>query len=517
MSHIIWRGSRAAALVTASALLLAACAGGGPENSGEPVDGGEITIMSAGNVPSWDPLFTFGTLPGVNTDRLIAVYGELLEIDQDGEVQPGLAASFTTDDGGATWTLTLRDGVTFSDGTAYDADAVKFNWDRAADPDNAASMAHLAQSFTSTVEDEKTIRVVPESPNPVLDEQIAELMQLIASPTALEDGEYTEPVGAGPFVLVKQDPAVGEDFERNQDYALEAPRYDALHYRTVADPSQRVETIASGGAQLMNGFTADFLDYADDPRFDFYTVPNGGFREMAFNNARAPFDDVRARRAVALALDPTELVQTLLADPSQEGSTGLLSEDSPYADASARLPEQDFDEAQSLVDDLIADGVDMDIVIVPAAIPELTRAAEYVQLSLEKLDGVTVTIEQVDIQDWRTRTQSNDNFDLTFYPGIYDVNPPPTTLTNFFETDGTDNLQNSSSDEMERALADLREAEDEQEKADAVARIQELYARDVPVYVFGFDYRVFFHEADVSGFEAVGRGAILPENLFYTQ
>ena len=515
-----WRLS-ALAGGAALALLIAGCTGGGGSNASDsttPAAGGDITVMSAGGVTSWDPaLAFFGTLPGVATDRLVAVYGQLLYVDQTGAIVPSLAEGLTTDDGGATWTLTLRDGITFSDGTAYDAAAVKFNWDRIADPATAAPAGGLAQSFSTEVVDDLTLKLTASTPNPVLDEQIAELMQFIASPTALQADEYTEPVGAGPFLLTKQDPAIGEDFVPNPDYILGPPVYDSLHYRTVGDPSQRVETIAAGSADLMNGFSSDFRDYADDPRFEMFTVENGGFRHIVFNNARAPFNDVRARKAVALALDPAELTQTLLADPAQVGSTSLFSEDSPYYDASLALPEQNLDEAQSLVDELIADGVDMTFTIVAAAIPESIRAAEYVQLSLQQLEGVTVNIEQVQIQDWRMRTQSNDDFDITFYLGIYDVNPVASAFTNLFEENGTENIQNSSSPEMTAALADLQAATSDDETRAAIERVQQVYLDEVPIFAFGFDHRIFFHNAEVQGFTAFGRGSILAEKLFRTE
>jgi len=503
------------------ALALAGCTGGGgspSESSGEPVAGGDITIMSAGGVTSWDPaLAFFGTLPGVATDRLVAVYGQLVYMDQDGELVPSLAEGLTSDDEGATWTLTLRDGIVFTDGTPMDAAAVKFNWDRIADPATAAPAGALAQSFTTEVADPLTLAITPVAPNPVLDEQIAELMQFVASPTALQAGEYTEPVGAGPFVLVAQDPAIGEDFAANPDYVLGAPEIETLHYRTVGDPSQRVETIAAGTADLMNGFASDFRDYADDPGFQMFTVPNGGFRHLVFNNAHAPFDDVRARQAIALALNPEELTQTLLADPTQKGSTTLFAEDSPYYDASFALPEQDLEAAQDLVDELAADGVDMTFTIVAAAIPESIRAAEYVQLSLQQLEGVTVEIEQVQIQDWRMRTQNNDDFDITFYLGIYDVNPVASAFTNLFEANGTENIQNSSSPEMTAALTQLQTATSEEQTLAALETIQQLYVDEVPIYAFGFDHRVFFHNAQVQGFEAFGRGSILAESLYRTE
>lgn len=519
-----WRSVLAAA-VASTALILTACTGGGggggggdATGSGEPVTGGDMTIMSAAGVTNWDPgLAFFGTLPGVTTDRFIAVYGQLFYVDQSGELVPSLAESLTTEDGGATWTLALREGITFSDGTPYDAEAVKFNWDRIADPATAAPTAALAQSFTSEVVDDLTLAITSTTPNPILDEQLAENLQLIASPAALQAAEYTEPVGAGPFILTDQDPAIGEDLEANPDYVLDPPAYETLHYRTVGDPSQRVETIAAGDAQLMNGFASDFRDYADNPDFGFFEVPNGGFRHLVFNNTRPPFDDVRARQAVALALNPAELTQTLLNDPTQTGSTTLFQDGSPYYDADAGLPEQNLEDAQALVDELIADGIDMTFTIVPAAIPESIRSAEYVQLSLQELEGVTVDIEQVDIQDWRLRTQGNDDFDITFYLGIYDVNPVSTTFTNLFAENGTDNIQNSSSPEMTAALEQLRAATDDAAKAEALAEIQRIYVTEVPIFAFGYDYRIFFHQADVDGFEAIGRGAILPEKLFHTE
>lgn len=516
-----FRRIAALAAATTLTLVIAGCAGGGgsaSSGSQTPIAGGDITVMSAGGIGSWDPaLAFFGTLPGVATDRLVAVYGQLVYVDQSGELVPSLAEGLVSEDGGATWTLTLREGITFTDGTPFDAEAVKFNWDRIADPATAAPTAALAQSFTTTVVDDLTLAIAPQAANPVLDEQIAELMQFIASPTALAAGEYTEPVGAGPFLLTKQDPAVGEDFEPNPDYILGPPVYAGLHYRTVGDPSQRVETIAAGTADLMNGFSSDFRDYADDPRFEMFTVENGGFRHLVFNNARAPFDDVRARKAVALALDPAELTQTLLADPEQTGSTTLFSPESPYYDASLALPAQDLDAAQELVDELIADGVDMSFTIVAAAIPESIRAAEYVQLSLQQLDGVTVDIEQVQIQDWRMRTQGNDDFDITFYLGIYDVNPVASAFTNLFEEGGTENIQNSASPAMDAALEDLQTATSPEETAAALESVQQTYLDEVPVYAFGFDHRIFFHNAQVQGFDAFGRGSILAEDLFRTE
>src|SRR5690606_27257933 len=101
----------------------------GGDGSGEPTQGGSATIVAAASVLNWDPtIVSIGTIPGVATDRFIAVYGVLFYVDANDQLQGSIAKSLTTDDN-EVWTLTLNDGVAFSDGTPLDAEAVKYNFD----------------------------------------------------------------------------------------------------------------------------------------------------------------------------------------------------------------------------------------------------------------------------------------------------------------------------------------------------------------------------------------------------
>src|SRR5690606_32826443 len=114
-----------------------------------------------------------------------------------------------------------------------------------------------ASTITSEVVDGVTLEISLDAPNPVFDRDVAEQLQFIASPAALEEqGEdYTSPVGAGPFLLETWDPAIGETMTRNPDYFREGrPYLDELNFTVIADPAQRVTTVAQGGADIMNNY-----------------------------------------------------------------------------------------------------------------------------------------------------------------------------------------------------------------------------------------------------------------------
>src|SRR5690606_31096612 len=112
-----------------------------------------------------------------------------------------------------------------------------------------------------------------------------------------------DPVGAGPFVLESWDTAVGEEMTRNPDYFLEGrPYLDELNFVVIADPAQRVSTVVQGGADIMNNYRFALLEVIDQPGLGTFGVASGGLRMFIMNNQVAPFDDIRARQAAALAI-----------------------------------------------------------------------------------------------------------------------------------------------------------------------------------------------------------------------
>ena len=130
-----------------------------------------------------------------------AVYDRLMHLDADGKPSPGLATEWSYDETGLRLSLTLRDGVTFTDGTAFDADAVKANLEKAKASSGEAGSALRAVDHVEVV-DATHADIVLSRPDPGLVDALARSSGFMASPTALASPDLaTAPVGSGPYVL----------------------------------------------------------------------------------------------------------------------------------------------------------------------------------------------------------------------------------------------------------------------------------------------------------------------------
>lgn len=124
------RTTRLALAVVAVSVLLSACGGGGvtdADSSGPPQPGGTLTYLMGENLGTWDRGLDAATVGLAMREAMQAVYGDLFYYDSNGQIVPDLATGYEASDDGTTWTINLRDAVTFSDGTPFNAEAVAWN------------------------------------------------------------------------------------------------------------------------------------------------------------------------------------------------------------------------------------------------------------------------------------------------------------------------------------------------------------------------------------------------------
>src|SRR5687768_10641986 len=205
---------RLLALLAVITLVGAACgsddddeggATGTDTKSEDAVTGGQATVLLFSEIGTMDPVSSTGS-GGSDAQRFFPVYGALITYQgEKNEAVPYLAESLTaagTDF--ATWTLKLRPGITFSDGSAYDAEAVKVNWERLKVPENRSPSRGIAASIASlTVKDPTTLEIKLVAPNAHFPNSVSRFggMNYIASPTAIKNKHdlVNKPIGAGPF------------------------------------------------------------------------------------------------------------------------------------------------------------------------------------------------------------------------------------------------------------------------------------------------------------------------------
>ena len=306
------RGSRSRlAFVLAVGFVSAACSGG--SGSGDTASergvrtedtqvagpGGSATVLQPVDVQTLDPTTNFNS-PVLGSAVLNSLFDVLYTTDQEGNVLPGVATDFSTPDG-LVWTLVLRDEVRFTDGTPFDANAVKTQWDRVrANPRTSGSSATHDVTAINVV-DPLTLEVVLGSPNRQFHDVLALTNMLwIPSPTAIAaagDGFGEAPVGAGPFVLQSRTPNSQTVLARNPDYWQEGlPKLDTLTFTTVVEPQATYDTLASGGADAALYLPDPFAVQARDAGFTLYGTEQIGGSVWLFGNKRAPFDDPHGSR-----------------------------------------------------------------------------------------------------------------------------------------------------------------------------------------------------------------------------
>lgn len=493
------RRVRPVAALMALGLALAACSGAedgtdpaaGADDAdadegaeGEPVDGGELVQGEISEVNGLDPL-NLGTAV-VGGVIAYGIYDPLMTWNQDAEVEPYLAESIESDDA-VTWTLTLPTGVEFHDGTTLDADAVVYNLERQMDPEKGTRHQGGTIAAAGNIEsveavDDTTVEIVLDGPWSAFPTTLASTgLGLIGSPDAIEErgDEFdVDPVGTGPFEFVEWQRDTRLVMERNDDYWREGlPHLDRVEVRPMPDADSKFLALESD--DIDSAQTAEFARIEEWDEKDGYA----GYGEIAaggqitiFNTENEPFDDVRVRRAVAMATDNEALAETAfdgapaLSDPLPDFSPWYVETDYPEYD-----PEAAEELMQEYLDEVGEDRLELTYTCV--GIPLMTRASEMIQVMWGEI-GLDIEIETMELQAWAQTVREGD-FDFACFSVTPFADPDPRLYDQFMEGSPS-NYSNYSPPEMQEALQTGRESTDQDERFEAYAEVQRMLGEDVP-------------------------------------
>ncbi|WP_083473408.1 ABC transporter substrate-binding protein [Frankia sp. R43] len=507
-------------VVCAMTLVLGACAGGDSTPSasagasGAPVAGGNGRVLTLNDPRSLDPV-AIGNAYATSAVIGNALYGTLMTNDSAGKVVYRMAESFTTADNGTSFRLTLKPGLVFSDGTPLDAAAVKFNWERAKDPaTGSVNVSEASMIASAEVIDPVTLKISLTSPVPsYVQSVITSTLNWIASPAALAKGQAEfdrNPVGAGPFTLRSWTRQATMEMVRNPKY-WDAPRpyLDSLTFRPALDATQRYNTILSGGADVAIESNWVNLDKAAKANLPTDVMDLSGGVLMALNSRRAPFNDIRARQAVAAALDTNVVNQAVYGGTAKLAST-LFTEDSPYY-SNTPLAHPDKAKAQRLFDELAAEGKPVSFTFTSAPSTENKALAENVQAQLSAFRNVTVHVKVVEVTELAGLRRTHD-FDVATTSAFFQ-DPEPRLFTALHSTSAA-NLGGLADPQLDQALQDARTATTEQDRKAAYDTLQERLVEQVPVIFYTRAAPSVITARNVGGVRQYGLGSLLPEELW---
>ena len=442
--------------------------------------GGSITVGLELDIPGFDVL-RVGVYDTAALTASSALFDTLTSLDGNGKPQPELALSWQPSEDFKTWTFKLRPGVKFHDGTPFNAEAFKANFDRQKDPANKCRCAFYISNVNNVqAPDELTLVYNLNDPSVNFPSLVSYASQTNAvhSPTAwkAKGDEYNRnPVGTGPYILKSWTAGDRMILEKNPDYwDKDRVYFDRITLKPLPDAQSRFASLQSGEVDLIwdDEFSADNIAKAQkEPKLTVHTYAGSGAAVYAMNTKTPPLDDLRVRQALVMALDRKKMSQAITNGLSRPASN-------PYGDGSwvkckddGALPE-DLEKAKALIKDY---GKPVEFKMLVTATPRGRTVGQVLQ-QLWKRAGVNMEIEQVDQATIPPRAFMKQ-FQITPWR-IVDLADPDTQMYSNFKTGSPVALANYSNPELDKLLDHARNTADQAQRNDDYCAISRLINKE---------------------------------------
>lgn len=463
----------------AAAFLGTAVSSAVAQDSGPIERGGVLNVAFASDTKTLDPTFSINFS---ERQPLYLIYNTLLALRPDSTIGPELAEGWTLTADGRSLTLRLRSGVKFHDGTAFDAEAVKFNLDRRLDAAVAspqrAQLASILEAVTVKGPAEVELRL--KAPSPGLLGMLAQREGFIASPTAVQKlgADFARnPVGTGPFLFKEWTPGQRIVVERNPNYWESGKPYlDRVVFSDVSNAVVAVQRLITGEVDYISALSpSDVRQIENRPGIRLDRSAAGRLYALQWQVDRPPFNNEKLRQAVAHAVDRKRLVDILMGGKAPVAE--VMTSPALWWHA-ADVKSYAYDPAKAKA--LLAEAGHpngLDVTLVTPQIPLLQQVNQLVQEQLKAI-GVNARLEPVSQSDWYPRVAQGL---INFTPMRWSDRPDPDgLLTILLDSKGNQNTTKYANPEVDALLAKGRRSTDQAERKTVYQQVQALATRDLP-------------------------------------
>ena len=449
----------------------------------EPVYGGTVRLGTECDLGRFEILRT-GGLQLIDTAAAnLLVHERLFGMDENGNLIPELALSAESSEDGKTWTIKLREGVRFHDGTPFNADAVTHHWNRMLDPENKyRGHVHIKPIQSVEKVDETTVRFhLAHAWIPFLAvlTDSRHLAAFIPSPVSADnETQNRQPVGTGPFKFLKWEGSDRLVLEKNTGYWQEGKPYlDQIVFIPMPDHQTRFASLQTGQLEISSLDLGDIIEQAKKiDSLQVLPVDGNGAEIFIFNAAKPPLDDIRVRQALAHACN-----QMLQIKVGYQGS--LPEAEHPFGagfgcgDVGYR--EYDLEKAKKLIAD-VPKPIKLECLHTNTArgrvIGELTQR-------LFKEIGVELTPVPLAVAPHMQKVISGDYQMSTWrIPPRKDMG---SALLAFFHSKSRSNFDHYSNPEVDRLVVEQLTCTDADERKRMFCQVARIINEDVPILYRG--------------------------------
>lgn len=415
------------------------------------------------------------------------IYDTLVQYKEDTtDLAPALAEMWDNSTDGLTWTFYLRQGVTFHDGSPFNAHVAAYSLNR--------PNAQLGNFFNETIShiialDEFTLEIQLNTPYAPFLSLIASTQNSIVSQAAVthygEDFEYN-PVGTGPFKFVRWDRNDQIVLQANDSHWAGKPAIDKLIFRSIPDNSLRFMELQAGHIHAMEFPNPEVLSEIQiDPMLDLLMQPSLNVGFLAMNMEKPPFDNLKVRLAINHAFNKVEIIEKLYQGTGIPAKNPIPPALWSYDDTIEDYPYDPEHAKQLLAEAGYPDGFETTLWALPIPrpyIPNGQALAEILQTQLSDI-GIEATIVTYDWNTYIEKTQNGEH-DMAMLGWSASADPD-----NFFyyllsktsaQKPEALNIAFYRSDEMQDVLDRARTSTDRNERIELYKKAQAIFHRDVP-------------------------------------
>jgi peptide/nickel transport system substrate-binding protein len=487
---------------------------------GEPQIGGQITFGVESNIATLDPAGALAQPSDIVT--ALAIYDPMVTY-KNGKYAGVLADSWTNSKDLKTWTFKLHKGITFTDGTPFNAQAVVTHTMRLKDPATACVCApNVALISSVKATDANTVVYTLTQPNAFFPSQLTGPIGFIASPTALAKygKDYgRHPVGTGPFSLKSFDSLEldkNPHYWQKDDKGRQLPYLDKIKIQPIPDAQVRLQSVDSGDVDIIQtADTGTVVKAVKEGKLKLQKVTGSSATTAIFNmRPGKPFSNKKMRLASAYGFDRQELNNTLYQGSRQE-AYGPFAADSPFQSKKWQFPHLDKAKAKKLVAEAKAEGAQTKYTTTCIPTPEARQGLAITQKNANAI-GFDVTNEFLDQGAYVNKVLGPTHdfvagcfrqAQIADADGLYEI----------LHTGGSGNPFGYSNPEVDKALEDIRKTTDEKEQIRLLDIVQKHLVQDVPFIPTLYDLFANIYNPKISGLpvpEAWSLGAIRVSTLY---
>ncbi|HOZ63710.1 MAG TPA: ABC transporter substrate-binding protein [Burkholderiaceae bacterium] len=369
-----------------------------------------IVLAMALEPPGLDP--TAGAASAIAEIVQYNIFETLTKINSDGTVSPLLAETWEVSPDLKTYTFKLKKGVKFQNGEAFNANAVKFSFERAGSEKSTNKDKRTFASMDSVaVVDEYTVVILNKALDPDFLFLMGQATAIIVEPKSA-DTNATKPIGTGPFQLDTWSKGSSVSLKKWPGFRnAVAIKLNRATFRFISDPAAQVAALLSGDVDAFPRVTPRSVpQFKNNPKFQVVVSGSRAKTILAINNKKKPLTDVRVRRAIAAAIDRKAVI-----DGAGDGyGAPIGSHYVPgalgYVDTTGVNP-FNIEKAKALLSEAgIKTPLELTLTLPPP--PYARQGGEVITAQLAKI-GIVAKIESVEWAQWLSGTYTNKNYDLT--------------------------------------------------------------------------------------------------------